>query len=72
MRKDGVRLKHADPMYTVAAYIMEDRNDACNSVEFFIPVVPLNEYIREKKHEGIEISPDALFSMSFFGPNESI
>ncbi len=60
MRKDGVRLKHADPMYTVAPYIMEDRSDACNSVEFFIPVVPLNEYIREKKKEGIEISHLAI------------
>lgn len=61
MRCDGVRIKHADPMYSVAAYIMEDRVDATNSVEFYIPVVPLNSYIREKRDEGINISHLAIF-----------
>jgi len=52
-------------MYTVAPYIMEDRSDACNSVEFFIPVVPLNTYIREKKQEGIEISHLCIFIAAY-------
>ena len=28
MRKDGKRVKNVDPMYTLAAYFMEERNDS--------------------------------------------
>ena len=38
MRKDGVRVKKTDPMYTVAAYIMDKRIDSMNMVTIDIPI----------------------------------
>ena len=32
MRKDGIRLKNAEPMYTVAAHIMDKRTDSMNMI----------------------------------------
>lgn len=60
MRKDGVRVRHGDPMYTIIGHIMTERSDAMNSIELFMPVEPMNRYIREKKAEGINISHLAL------------
>lgn len=56
MRPDGKRVKNADPMYTVAAYIMNKRVDAMNSITIDIPVEPIKEYLNEKRKEGINIS----------------
>lgn len=60
MRVDGTRIKHGDPMYSVVPHIMSERSDAMNMIELFIPVVPMNRYIKEKKAQGIEISHLAL------------
>ena len=60
MRKDGRRVKHGDPMYTVVPHIMVDRCDSMNMIELFLPVEPMNKYIREKREEGISISHLAL------------
>lgn len=60
MRVDGTRIKHGDPMYTVVPHIMSERNDAMNSIELFIPIVPMNRYIKEKHAQGIEISHLAI------------
>ena len=65
MRKDGVRLKDTDPMYTVVPHIMVDRNDAMNMIELNIPVTPMNRYIREKKKEGVSISHLGLFIAAY-------
>lgn len=56
MRADGIRLKKANPMYTVAAYIMNKRNDALNMIELNIPVAPLNSYVQRKHKEGVSFT----------------
>ncbi len=65
LRKDGVKLKNADPMYTVAAYIMDKRYDAMNSITLNIPVEPMKEYINEKRKEGVAISHMALILAAY-------
>ena len=61
MRKDGVRVKKTDPMYTVAAYIMDKRIDSMNMVTIDIPIEPVQDYINEKRKQGISISQMAVF-----------
>lgn len=56
MRKDGRRVKNADPMYTVAAYIMNKRYDAMNAIELDIPVEPMHRYLNVKRREGYQMS----------------
>lgn len=38
MRADGKRLRNTDPMYTVAAYVMNKRVDSMNMVTLDIPM----------------------------------
>lgn len=56
MRKDGKKLKHADPMYTVAAHIMDKRTDAMNMITIDVPLEPIQNYIIAKRKEGINLS----------------
>ncbi len=56
MRADGKRIRNADPMYTVAAYIMDKRVDSMNMITIDIPVDPIKEYLNEKRKQGINIS----------------
>ena len=56
MRADGKRVRNADPMYTVAAYIMDKRVDSENTITIDVPVDPIKEYINKKRKEGINIS----------------
>ncbi len=60
MRADGRRLKNTDPMYRVAAHIMDKRVDSMNMTTIDIPYEPLQEYINKKRKEGINISHMAL------------
>ena len=60
MRADGRRIKNADPMYTVAAYIMDKRVDSMNMITIDIPVDPIKEYINEKRKQGTNISHMAV------------
>lgn len=39
-RKDGIRVKDADPMYCIVPYIMNKRYDAMNMITLDIPVMP--------------------------------
>ena len=55
-RSDGKRLKNADPMYTVAAHIMDKRYDAMNMITIDVPYEPVQEYIRAKQKEGVKLS----------------
>ena len=64
-RSDGRRLKHADPMYTVAAHIMTERNDALNMVKIYLPVEPMHNYLREQKKQGHQISHIGLVLAAF-------
>ena len=60
MRADGKRLRHTDPMYRVAAHIMDKRVDSMNMITIDIPYEPIQEYINKKRKEGIRISHMAL------------
>lgn len=55
-RADGKSLRHADPMYTVAAHIMAKRSDSLNYITINIPLEPIDEYIRKKRKEGVNLS----------------
>lgn len=56
MRADGKRLRNADPMYTVAAHIMSKRTDAMNMITLDIPYEPMQNYLNEKRKQGISLS----------------
>ncbi len=55
-RADGKRLKNTDPMYTVAAHIMNKRVDAMNMITIDIPYDPMQEYLNKKRKEGVRLS----------------
>lgn len=61
MRADGKRVKGADPMYAVAAHIMDKRSDSMNMITLDIPIEPINEYLNEKRKEGKRYSHLAVF-----------
>ena len=56
MRKDGRRVKTAQPMYQVAAHIMDKRCDAMNMMTVEVPVAPMQAYLNKKRAEGKEYS----------------
>ena len=56
MKADEKRLRNTDPMYTVAAYVMNKRVDSMNMVTLNIPYDPIQEYLNEKRKQGIAIS----------------
>ena len=65
MRPDGKRLRNCDPMYTVAAYIMDKRMDAMNAITIDIPLDPIQEYLNKKRKEGVNISHMAVMLAAF-------
>ncbi|MBO5299968.1 MAG: 2-oxo acid dehydrogenase subunit E2 [Clostridia bacterium] len=65
MRKDGVRLKNIDPMYSIVPHIMDKRSDSQNYITIDIPVEPMDKYIRAKRQEGIKISHLSLISAAY-------
>ena len=65
MRADGKRVKKADPMYTVAAYIMNKRVDSQNMVTLDIPVNPIHDYLNKKRNEGIVLSHIAVILAAY-------
>ena len=57
-RPDGKRIKNADPMYQVAAFIMDKRVDSMNMITVDIPLDPVNAYIHKVRNErGVALSP---------------
>ena len=64
-RGDGKRLKKVDPMYTVASFIMDKRYDAMNMITIDIPLEPMQNYLAEKRKEGINISHMALILAAY-------
>lgn len=65
MRADGTRIKNADPMYTVAAYIMNKRVDSMNMITIDIPIEPIKEYLNNKRKQGVNISHMAVVMSAF-------
>lgn len=64
-RADGTYLRHADPMYRIAAHIMVKRSDAMNSITLDIPLAPIDTYIRQKRKEGMAISHMAVIMAAY-------
>ena len=60
MRPDGRRLRDTDPMYRVAAHIMDKRVDSMNMTTIDIPYEPMQEFVNKKRKEGVNISHMAL------------
>lgn len=65
MRADGKRLRHTDPMYRVAAHIMDKRVDSMNIITIDIPYEPMQEYINKKRKDDIRISHLALIIAAY-------
>lgn len=56
-RRDGKQIKKVDPMYQIAAYVMNKRIDAMNMISLEIPLEPMLQYTRKKMREdGVKIS----------------
>jgi hypothetical protein len=64
-RKDGIRLKVTDPMYTVAAHIMNKRVDSMNMITIDIPIEPVADYVHRKRDEGTKISRLAVLLTAY-------
>ncbi len=60
MRADGKRIKNADPMYTVASYVMDKRVDSLNYITVDIPVEPMQRYINVRRRDDVHITHMAL------------
>ena len=52
-------------MYAVAAHVMAKRSDACNSIELNIPLEPMQNYLRDVRARGHNISHLALIIAAF-------
>ena len=65
-RADGKRVKNADPMYTVAPFIMDKRYDSMNMIELDIPAEPIQKYINERRNkDGVTISHMAVILSAY-------
>lgn len=60
MRKDGRRIRTAQPMYQVAMHVMAERNDSMNMIELDIKQEPIHCYVNEKRKQGYNISHLAI------------
>ena len=65
MRADGKRLRKEDPMYTIAAHIMNKRSDAMNMITIDIPYDPIQDYLNKKRKENINISHMAVLISAY-------
>lgn len=65
MRPDGKRLKRTNPMYTVVPYIMNKRYDSMNMIELDIPLDPIQNYLNQKRKEGITLSHMGLLLAAY-------
>lgn len=65
MRADGKRLRNTDPMYTVAAYVMDKRVDAMNMITLDIPMNSIQSYLNEKRKQGRSISHMAVIIAAY-------
>ncbi|MBQ7096129.1 MAG: hypothetical protein IJN80_06770 [Clostridia bacterium] len=56
-RRDGKRIKKVDPMYQIAAYVMNKRIDSMNMISLEIPLEPMLQFTRKKlREDGVKIS----------------
>ena len=64
-RADGIRLKHTDVMYRIAAHIMAKRSDSQNAITINIPLNPIKAYMQEKRKEGRPVSHLSILMAGF-------
>ena len=64
-RKDGRRVRDADPMYTIVPYIMDKRYDAMNMINLDVPVDPIKDYIKQKRAQGKYVSHMSVIIASY-------
>ena len=55
-RPDGRRVRSIDPIMMIMPYIMKERTDTMTAYEDTFPCQAMDEYIKEKKEQGINIS----------------
>lgn len=55
-RSDGYRVHTDDPMYEIAAYVMDKRYDASNCIKQEIDLEEIQKYIRQCRKNGIHMS----------------
>lgn len=60
-RSDGYRVSTDDPMYEIAAYVMDKRYDASNSIKQYIDYAPLQQYMIKCRKDGINMSHNEHF-----------
>lgn len=65
MRADGKKIKNVDPMYKVASYIMDKRIDAMNMITIDIPIAPIQNYLNEKRSQGVVMSHMAVLMAAY-------
>ena len=59
-RSDGYRFLTNDPMYDIAAYVMDKRYDASNYIKQDLDLELLQDYIRKCRRKGIAMSHMAI------------
>ena len=59
-RTDGYRVRTDDPMYEIAAYVMDKRYDASNFIKQDIDLETLQSYIKDCRKKGIAMSHMAI------------
>lgn len=52
-RSDGRRVRTVEPMTRATAFIMKNRNGACNTITTEMEISNLEKYVREKRKEGL-------------------
>lgn len=65
MRKDGIRVKHEDPMYTLIPQFLTKRYDSMNMITLDIPVDPISKYMNLKRAAGTPVSHLAVILAAY-------
>lgn len=56
MRRDGIPVQNADPIYYLLPYLIPKRYDSMNMITLEIPSDPMRNYIKKLRNEGQTIS----------------
>lgn len=65
MRPDGIRVKDADPMYSLIPYFLTKRYDSMNMITIDLPEEPMKDYINKKRREKTPVSHLALIIAAY-------